>query len=125
MSTPKTDTYPEDGFDGDGLGNLPDDFFADDADDADVQFALDFRNLAGQPINNLITTIEDLTEQGRVDQLRATRFGSGNEALKWLVRRGIFLFSKVVRFQDGTWGVSIGETPTIDEDELEDDSLIF
>ena len=126
MSPLETDLYPDDDFEDNGAGELPDGFFPDDADEDDINYALDIRRVTGRPVDDLIKSFEKLNLEGRANQLRAVRFGSGFEALTWLFKRGIFLFSSLVQFSDGTWGVAIGSSQgEADDGGIEDDSIVF
>ena len=89
---------------------FPADFLANDISDSDVELLHDIQRVMGQSVKGLITTFDDLASTGRAGQLRGTRFSSGSEALIWLFRRGIFLYSSLVQFDDGSWGVAIGSS---------------
>lgn len=101
-------TYPDDDDFSDDW--FPSDFMPDDIDDDDVETLHDIQRMIGLPITGMISTYDDEIEQGRGGQMRAVRFSSGAEALLWLFRRGIYLYSSLVKFSDGSWGVSIGSS---------------
>lgn len=119
--------YPDDR-DDNGGGEF-EDFLPDDAGEADIEYLGKVRDVIGRPISELFSTVEALQQVGQVGDLRGVRFGSGYEALRWLFQRGLFLYSKLVKMSDGSWGVAIGtsqtqETPD-DVEEGNDDDLIF
>jgi hypothetical protein len=92
---------------------LPLDFLDDDTSDDDIDQLHDIQRMVGQPIANIIDTFDHVARTGRAGEVRGVRFGSGSEALLWLFRRGIFLYSTLVKFPDGTWGVAIGNSPNV------------
>lgn len=107
-----TDLWNPD-FDDDDDSWLPVDFLDEDATDDEIDQLHQIQQLVGQSIQNIIEDFEQVARTGRAGNLRGVRFGSGSEALLWLFRRGIFLYSTLVRFPDGSWGVSIGDSPTV------------
>ena len=122
---PPLDIFPDDSFWDFHPEDLPEGFFSDDATESDLDWTLGMRNQMGRNFDELFAPIDKLIGEGRGNQLRAVRFGSGYEAFRWLIRRALFIYSRIVWFPDGTWGVAIGETPTIDAGEIEDDSIVF
>lgn len=93
---------------------LPVDFLDEEATDEDIDTLHQIQHLVGQPIQNIITDFDSVARTGRAGDVRGVRFSSGSEALLWLFRRGIFLYSQLVRFPDGSWGVAIGNSPNIE-----------
>lgn len=93
---------------------LPLDFLSDDATDTDIDQIHNIQDMVGRSIQDIIETHEQVLRTGRAGDLRAVRFSSGGEALLWLYRRGIFLYSTLVRYDDGSWGVAIGDSPGVD-----------
>jgi hypothetical protein len=91
-------------------GWLPPDFFADDIDEDDMEQLGEIQRLTGRSFEQLIEPFDDIVKTGRAGTVRGTRFASGSEALLWLFRTGIFLYSSIVRFSDGTYGVAIGDS---------------
>lgn len=89
---------------------FPADFVDKDISDSDVELLHNIQRVMGQSVQNIIVSSDDFFGSGRENTLRGTRFSSGAEALIWLFRRGIFLYSSLVRFPDGTWGVAIGSS---------------
>lgn len=104
---------------------LPPDFFDDDMSDEDLQDIHQIQDLVGKPVSDIIENFDDVASSGRAGTVRAVRFGSGSEALLWLFRRGIFLFSSLVRFGDGSWGVAIGESDRPLKEEVPKDDIPF
>lgn len=98
--------FPED----EQWGDFPDDFLGDEPDEHIFDDLREVRAGVGSPLRPLITDFETIQSRNQAHQMRAVRFTTGAEALIWLFRRGIFLFSNVVRFEDGTWGVRIGSS---------------
>lgn len=106
---------PKDLFDWDSEDDDPDywfpvDFLGDDIDDDDIETLHDIQKMVGRPIQDIIDTFDHVASTGRAGEVRGVRFSSGSEALLWLFRRGIFLFSTLVQFPDGSWGVAIGSS---------------
>lgn len=95
---------------------LPADFFDEDMDDEDMDTFSDIQRMVGKSIREIIEPFDDIAKTGRAGTVRGVRFSSGSEALLWLFRRGIFLYSSLVRFNDGTWGVAIGTSERALED---------
>lgn len=90
---------------------LPEGFLPDDLSEDQSELFGDIRDVLGRPVGQLVASYEDLAESGRAGQVRATKFSSGLEALLWLFRRGIFLYSNLIQYPDGSWGVAIGDSP--------------
>ena len=96
---------------------FPEGFLPDDLSEDDIETLADIRDIIDRPFAELVRTYEDLAASGRAGQVRATNFSSGTEAMLWLFRRGIFMYSNIVQFKDGSWGVAIGDSPSpVDED---------
>jgi hypothetical protein len=93
---------------------LPADFLDEDADEDDIDTLHQIQKMVGQPIQNIIDDFDHVAQTGRAGTVRGVRFSSGSEALLWLFRRGIFLYSTLVKFSDGSWGVAIGDSPNIE-----------
>lgn len=91
---------------------LPADFLDDDASEEDIDTIHNIQDMVGRPISDIIDSFETVARSGRAGDVRAVRFSSGGEALLWLFRRGIFLYSTLVKYPDGTWGVAIGDSPS-------------
>ena len=89
---------------------FPADFLDDDATDDDIETLHDIQRMVGKSVQEIIEPFDDIIKSGRAGTVRGVRFGSGSEALLWLFRRGIFLYSSLVKFGDGSWGVAIGES---------------
>lgn len=89
---------------------FPVDFLDEDATEDDIETLHDIQDMVGKPIQDIIEPFEDIAKSGRAGTLRGVRFSSGSEALLWLFRRGIFLYSSLVYFTDGSWGVAIGSS---------------
>lgn len=89
---------------------FPVDFLPEEISDDDIETLHDIQHLIGLPISGMIATQDDINKTGRAGQLRGVRFSSGAEALLWLYRRGIYLYSSLVQFPDGSWGVAIGSS---------------
>lgn len=92
---------------------FPLDFLDDDITDDEIDQLHQIQDLVGQSIQNIIQPFEEVARSGRAGDVRGVRFGSGSEALLWLFRRGIFLYSTLVKFPDGSWGVAIGNSPAV------------
>lgn len=106
----KSDVYNPD-FDDDDDSWFPLDFVPEDFDEDDIDRLHDIQGLVGQPISQIIDTFDHVAQTGRAGQVRGVRFSSGAEALLWLFRRGIFMYSTLVKFGNGEWGVAIGDSP--------------
>ncbi len=120
VSKHQTDLWGD--LDGGDFDSLPAGFFDDDADDDSIQTLHDIMDLVNKPISEIIEKFDDIAHTGRAGTVRGVRFSSGEEALLWLFRRGIFLYSSLVQFGDGTWGVAIGSSERpIGEAEVEVD----
>lgn len=102
------DDYVDDGDDW-----LPSDFFDDDITDDEIDRIHQIQDLVGQQIKDIIEDFNHVARTGRAGDVRGVRFSSGSEALLWLFRRGIFMYSTLVRFPDGSWGVAIGDSPNV------------
>lgn len=100
---------------------FPTGFLPEDASDDDIETLADIRDVIGRPFSDVVSTYERLANEGRAGQIRATNFASGMEAMLWLFRRGIFLYSDIVQFKDGSWGVAIGDSPKPGVDTPEDE----
>lgn len=109
-------------YDDDDDSWFPVDFLDDDADENDIETLHDIQHMVGKSIREIIEPFDDIVKSGRAGTIRGVRFGSGSEALLWLFRRGIFLFSSLVQFSDGSWGVAIGqsERPLTESEPLND-----
>lgn len=116
--------YPDDE-DGDGDEWFPADFLADDTDDDDIELLHNIKHVLGGSLNGLITNMEGLANEGMAQNLRGVRFSSGSEALIWLFRRGLFLYSRLVNFGNGTWGVAIGSSQGNDTPEEQEGDIPF
>lgn len=112
----RDDLFYEDGDDEDDLW-FPVDFLPEDISDDDIDTLHDIQSMIGLPISGMIATEDQINQTNRAGQLRGTRFASGAEALLWLFRRGIYLYSSLVRFPDGSWGVAIGSSEKKDKQE--------
>lgn len=109
MHQPHSDIIePDDDDESDGW--LPPDFFADDISEEDMDALGEIQHLTGRSFEQLLEPFDDIVNTGRAGTVRGTRFASGSEALLWLFRTGIFLYSSIVRFADGTYGVAIGDS---------------
>lgn len=89
---------------------FPADFLGEDTDDDDIELLHNIQDVMGQSVKGIITDLAGLSAEGMAGNLRGVRFASGSEALIWLFRRGLFLYSRLVQFGDGTWGVAIGSS---------------
>lgn len=90
----------------------PSGFYPDDMTDAQAEYANLIREVLGQPLADLVIPTEEIASNPQASaNLRASRFQSGLEAMIWLFKRGIFLYSSIIQFSDGTWGVAIGDSP--------------
>ena len=96
--------------DGGDFDSLPEGFFDDDADDESIGTLHTIIDLVNKPISEIIEKFDDIAHTGRAGTVRGVRFSSGEEALLWLFRRGIYLYSSLVQFADGSWGVAIGSS---------------
>jgi len=108
---PPDDDLDFEGEDGDFEPVPPQDFFPDDFTQEDYETLEDIRNASGRPFADFVTDYSTLVQSGGAGTVRAVNFASGAEALIWLYRRGIFIYSSIVRFSDGSWGVAIGNSP--------------
>lgn len=90
---------------------FPPDFVPDDMGDDDIDRLHNIQELIGSSVKEIIDTFDHVLTSGRGGDLRAVRFSSGAEALLWLFRRGIFMYSTLVQFPSGEWGVAIGNSP--------------
>lgn len=116
--------FPED----ESWGDYPSDFLDSEDGDTIIEDLKLIRAAVGSPLQPLITNLSAITEKGYASSLRGIRFTSGAQALVWLFRRGIFLFSNVVRMPDGTWAVSIRNSDPVDSGDLsegDEDDLVF
>jgi hypothetical protein len=106
---------------------FPSDFLGDDTDDDDIETLHDIQKMVGRPIRDIIDTFDNVAKTGRAGTVRGVRFSSGSEALLWLFRRGIFLYSTLVQFPDGSWGVAIGSSENVvsNDGEAEPDDIPF
>lgn len=112
----------------DGETEWPDGFIGENATEEQFTDLENIRRAVGSPLQPLIASIEAITQRGQVGQMRGIRFATGADALIWLFHRGIFLFSNVVSFADGTWGVRIGDSTGAGSEGGEDneqDSILF
>lgn len=120
------DDEPEDN----GLPNW-EGFLPDDATDDDIAWLNEAEELIGKNLSRLIQTPEELESMGLLHDLRGMRFGSGYEAIRWLVTVGLFRWTSLVPLSDGSWGIAIHSTnpeeqdTTNDMEEGNDDGLIF
>jgi hypothetical protein len=90
---------------------MPEGFLPDDASEDEITTLSHIRDIIGQPFGDLVATYDQILGEGRAGQVRAVNFSSGSEALLWLFRRGIFMYSSLIHYKDGTWGVAIGDSP--------------
>lgn len=102
---------------------FPSDFLDDDTSQDDLELLFDIQRIVGKSVQEIIEPFDDIVTSGRAGSVRGVRFSSGSEALLWLFRTGIFLYSSLVKFSDGTWGVAIGdsERPLTGEQEVDVD----
>lgn len=101
----------------------PVDFLDDDISDDDIEALHDIQGLIGRSVQDIIEPFDHVARTGRAGTVRGVRFSSGSEALLWLFRRGIFLYSSLVRFDDGTWGVAIGSSENAGSNNTEEEPL--
>jgi hypothetical protein len=104
---------------------IPADFFDLDTSEDDMDTIHEIQDLIGKPVSQIIEDADQVYSSGRAGSVRGVRFSSGSEALLWLFRRGIFLFSSLVRFSDGSWGVAIGESERPLKQEKPQDDIPF
>jgi len=106
------------------------DFLPSDATEEDIQYVREAERLMGRPVSDIFVSFQRLQSIGQVGDLRGVRFGSGLEAFRWLLQRGLFLYSKLVQMNDGSWGVAIGTSQNqaqvdIGEESEDNDDLVF
>lgn len=120
------DTEPEDESLPNWAGFLP-----DDATDNDINWLNGLQEKLGKNISQLIKTPDDLQSKGQLSDLRGMRFGSGYEAMRWMMSVGLFRWTSLVPLSDGSWGIAIHSTNPeenaveIDMEGDNDEGLIF
>lgn len=119
------DTEPED-------NSLPDweGFLPDDATDSDINWLNGIQEEMGKNLSQIIRTPEQLESRGQIHDLRGMRFNSGYEAVRWFFTVGLFRWTSLVPFSDGSWGIAIHQTDPHEDlsNDMEgdnDDELIF